>query len=215
MHRPTAVPRIPASASGVSTQRSTPKRSWRPAVARKTPPSLPTSSPMTRTDESRSISTWSASFTASTSRSSATEDPPKLLLVGVLRRRRIGVRMLEHEREIRWRLGLCLSDSRPHELERLRLDLLDERVREDAQAREVPRIPADALVVASLLDPVGVDVDRGIVCGRVRCRAVRQRLDERRAVAGTRAEHRVAGGLVHGQAVGPVAPNARNAVPDR
>src|SRR6266542_1652410 len=66
MARPTAVPRMPASASGVSTQRSGPKRSRSPAVARKTPPARPTSSPMTITVPSRSISPWRASLTAST-----------------------------------------------------------------------------------------------------------------------------------------------------
>src|ERR671931_1005348 len=80
MQRPTAEPRIPASASGVSTHRSGPKRSRRPAVARKTPPARPTSSPITSTDGSRSSSTWNASLIASTMLSSAiAEEPPQLL----------------------------------------------------------------------------------------------------------------------------------------
>ena len=70
MQSPTAVPMIPASASGVSTQRSAPNRSFRPAVTRNTPPSCPTSSPMTMTRGSRSSSTCSASLMASTSVSS-------------------------------------------------------------------------------------------------------------------------------------------------
>src|SRR5262245_39638704 len=40
---------MPDSASGESMTRSSPKSFWRPSVIRKTPPSLPTSSPMTRT----------------------------------------------------------------------------------------------------------------------------------------------------------------------
>src|SRR3954469_3771071 len=49
MASPTAVPRMPASASGVSTTRSSPKSFCRPSVIRKTPPSRPMSSPMSTT----------------------------------------------------------------------------------------------------------------------------------------------------------------------
>src|SRR5688500_14233019 len=56
---------IPASASGVSITRSAPNSSYRPLVARKTPPNLPTSSPRTTTFGSRRISVLSASRTAS------------------------------------------------------------------------------------------------------------------------------------------------------
>ncbi len=55
MARPTAVPRMPDSASGESITRSSPKSFCRPSVIRKTPPSLPTSSPMIRTLGSSSI----------------------------------------------------------------------------------------------------------------------------------------------------------------
>src|SRR6185503_81526 len=46
---------MPDSASGESMTRSSPKSFWRPSVIRKTPPSLPTSSPMTRTLGSSSM----------------------------------------------------------------------------------------------------------------------------------------------------------------
>src|SRR5215212_4982832 len=52
---PTAVPTMPDSASGLSMTRSSPKSFCRPSVIRKTPPSLPTSSPMIRTLGSSSI----------------------------------------------------------------------------------------------------------------------------------------------------------------
>src|SRR4051794_33253854 len=55
MARPTAVPRIPASASGVSTTRPSPKSFCSPSGIRKTPPSLPMSSPMSTTLASSSI----------------------------------------------------------------------------------------------------------------------------------------------------------------
>src|SRR6185312_645245 len=48
MARPTDMPRMPDSASGVSKTRSAPKRCCSPSVMRKTPPSWPTSSPSTR-----------------------------------------------------------------------------------------------------------------------------------------------------------------------
>src|SRR5262245_22569592 len=153
MHSPTAVPRIPASASGVSTHLSAPKRSWSPAVARKTPPSLPTSSPMTSTDSSRSISVWSASLTASTRRSSATEDPSQLRFLGEERRRRIGVRVLEDERGISRRLGLGRCDPGAHDLERLLPDLLGALLGQHADADEVALVPSDALRLPRLLDP--------------------------------------------------------------
>src|SRR6185369_13963984 len=61
---PIAVPMIPDSASGVSTQRSGPNSSCRPLVARNTPPKRPTSSPRTTTRASRRISKRRASLTA-------------------------------------------------------------------------------------------------------------------------------------------------------
>src|SRR6478736_10546204 len=121
MQRPTAVPRMPASASGVSTQRSGPKRSRRPAVARKTPPARPTSSPFTITSESRSSSTWKASLTASTRVSSA-KDPLQLGEIGLQRGGRVDVRMREDERRFGRRLGLGGRDAVPQHLGSLRAD---------------------------------------------------------------------------------------------
>src|SRR5690606_23585217 len=62
---PIAVPTIPHSDSGVSKQRSGPNSSCRPAVARNTPPRLPTSSPNTHTRSSLRISVRRPSVTAS------------------------------------------------------------------------------------------------------------------------------------------------------
>src|SRR5262249_10898147 len=55
-----------ASASGVSTTRLSPYFSTRPVVARKTPPSRPTSRPSSMTRSSRPISSSSALLIAST-----------------------------------------------------------------------------------------------------------------------------------------------------
>src|SRR5512142_2591189 len=130
MQSPTALPRIPASASGVSTQRFSPKRSRRPAVARKTPPARPTSSPMTMTLSSRSSSTWKPSLIASTMNSSAIP-----ALTHVRRRKDVGV--VEDELGIGLGLRLRRGDPLPHRLERLALDLLGGRVVEDAEPPEV------------------------------------------------------------------------------
>src|SRR5438552_3443806 len=150
MQSPTAAPSIPASASGVSTQRSGPKRSRSPAVARKTPPARPTSSPMTRTLSSRASSVCSASFTASTSVSSGMP----LLLLDHRRdaRRRIGVGMLEDKPRLGRRLRFRFRDSHPHRLFGLGADARNEAVVEHALLAE-PRLEApDALALALLLD---------------------------------------------------------------
>src|SRR5438876_2665973 len=157
MQRPTAVPRIPASASGVSTQRSGPNLSRSPAVARKTPPARPTSSPMTSTSSSRASSTWNASLIASTIESSA-KNPPQLVEIGRKRRGRIDERVLEQQRRIGRRLGLCRSDPLAHQLRRPRPDLLRGRVLEDAEPAQVALVAPDALALLLLLDAFEVDV---------------------------------------------------------
>src|ERR671925_1448477 len=151
MHSPTAVPMIPASASGVSTQRSGPKRSRSPAVARKTPPARPTSSPMTITSSSRASSTWKQSLIASTRVSSLTEHPPQLGEVGLERRGRIGQSVLEEEPRIGRRLRLRGRDPVAHGLLGLAPNGLGHLVREDARAPQVPLVAADALGLLLLL----------------------------------------------------------------
>src|SRR5690348_11574066 len=144
MQSPTALPRIPASASGVSTQRSGPKRSRRPAVARNTPPERPTSSPSTSTSASRSSSTCRQSLTASTSVSSA---KPALAQGG----RRVDVGVGEDELRVGRRLRLGGRDPGPQRLRRLGPDALRDRVREQPAPPEVALEAADALVPALLL----------------------------------------------------------------
>ncbi len=63
---PIPQPTKPLSVSGVSRIRSAPKRSYRPSVARKSPPTLPTSSPITNTSGSASSSSSRLSRTAAT-----------------------------------------------------------------------------------------------------------------------------------------------------
>src|SRR6187399_3048876 len=61
---PTAVPTMPDSARGESMTRSSPKSFCSPSVIRKTPPSLPTSSPMIRTFGSSSMALRSPMLSA-------------------------------------------------------------------------------------------------------------------------------------------------------
>src|SRR5213075_3107671 len=150
MQSPTAEPRIPASASGVSTQRSGPKRSRSPAVARKTPPARPTSSPITSTSASRSSSTWNASLIASTNVSSAIEHPPQLGEVVLEGGRRVDERMREHQRRVRRRLGLCGGDPLAHQVGGLRADSLGCLVREQAEPPQVRLVAAHALAALFL-----------------------------------------------------------------
>src|SRR4029453_12709848 len=141
MQSPTAAPSIPASASGVSTHRSGPKRSRSPADARKTPPARPTSSPITSTESSRSISVCSASLTASTSVSSA---KPSLPQPG----RRLDVRVFEDQLGVGRGVGPASRDPLAHCLRRLGLDALDRLVVEHAEPAQVALVPPDALARA-------------------------------------------------------------------
>src|SRR5258706_7663327 len=85
---PTEVPTMAASASGLSITRRLPKVRCRSSVTRKTPPSTPTSSPMTRTSGSRSISWRRARFRAFTMFSFAIALPGGRALAAHRRRRR-------------------------------------------------------------------------------------------------------------------------------
>src|SRR5437763_13070842 len=157
MQSPTAVPRMPASASGVSTQRSGPNLSRSPAVARKTPPARPTSSPSTSTLSSRSSSTWKQSLIASTMESSA-KDPSQLLEIGRERLRRIDEGVREQQLDVRRRLGLGRGDGRSHRVLRLGADRSGEVVVQDPRAAQVALEAADALARLLLLHPLEVDV---------------------------------------------------------
>src|ERR1700675_3616695 len=161
MQSPTAVRRRPASASGVSKQRSGPKRSRRPAVARKTPPARPTSSPMTITDESRSSSTWRQSLIASTMDRSA-KRPSPLVEAGAERRGRIGECIREQKRDIRRWFGLRRLDALAHRGRRLLLNRRGEIVVEDPPPPTATAEPSDALALPFLLDTLEIDVRTGI-----------------------------------------------------
>src|SRR5215831_18975298 len=176
MQSPTAAPRIPASASGVSTQRSGPKRSRSPAVARKTPPARPTSSPITSTSSSRASSVCSASLTASTSVSSAISE----------RGRRVDVGVVEEQLGIGGRLRLGGGDPVAKRLFRFRANGRGRLLAQHAGAAKELLVAADALVRTLRLDPCCVDVRARIVGGCMRSGPVVDGLDQRRPAAGAR-----------------------------
>src|SRR5476649_1281227 len=147
MHRPIAAPSIPASASGVSTQRFGPNRSSRPAVARKTPPARPTSSPITSTFPSRSSSVCSASLTASTRVSSAIAQI----------RRGIDVGVLEEERRIGGSLRFRRSDPCAHQVFRVAPHGGGVLVGEKAESLQEHFVAAKTLARALLLDARQID----------------------------------------------------------
>src|SRR6266481_3418654 len=136
---PTELPMMAASASGLSMTRLLPKRRCRSSVTRNTPPSTPTSSPMTSTSGSRSISWRRARFSALTmlrlgmtlprgrplaahgrrrrtrllARGGAVAQAPRQrVALGTQMRRHLGVRMVEHDQRVGGRHRLEAGDGR-------------------------------------------------------------------------------------------------------
>ena len=127
---------------------------------------------MTSTDSSRSSSTCSASFTASTIKRSAnvaSENPPQLRELRLERSGRVRVCVLEEQPDIR--LGLCLrrGDAGAQYAGGLVLDRLVELVPENAEPAQVALVAPEALVLLLLLDALEVDVRARVVGSRVRC----------------------------------------------
>ncbi len=218
MQRPTAAPRIPASESGVSTQRSAPNRSRRPAVARNTPPRRPTSSPSTMTVSSRASSTCRASLTASTSSSSRVATavaltavhPPELVEVACERGGWLGVRVGEDELRVAGGLVLGRLDAGAHRRERLLADGGGALVVEHAEPRQVALVDRDAVPLAARPRPAR---DRCRGSGRRRSHAAptgtsRPRRTSARRRARARADP-LAHRLVDREHVVPVDPDRR------
>src|SRR5262249_40285712 len=93
---PTHSPLINSSESGVSITRSEPKRCCRPAVARKTPPFTPTSSPSTTTFGFSSMARASARVIASTSVTSGIGAGLKLVALSQVHLWKLGIEVIEH-----------------------------------------------------------------------------------------------------------------------
>ncbi len=184
MASPIEAPTITASAVGVSTTRSAPKRCCRPSVARNTPPDLPTSSPSTITRSSRSISSPRAEQIASTMLNVGHRRAPSLEQLGPLggeARRILGPDVVEQQRRVGRPDRRHLGDGA--------VDLRGAPGRGcvfggvvPAPGGAHPGAEADQRVAglpAFLLG--GIDVARRVVGGGVGAEAIGHRLDQRRA----------------------------------
>src|SRR4051812_16557841 len=229
---PIAVPMMPASASGVSITRSAPNSSYRPLVARNTPPNLPTSSPSTTTRGSARIWVCSALRTAS-----------MMFMVGM---RSLLRTLAGSGRVLRLEVGALLAQVPRHVLvdvveqgpdRRRRHELRGVRGGLDLAVVALGQLGLPALAPQPEMAQVAAQAVQRILRGRVLpdleddgnhverrgpVRRVRvavdhggQRLDQRRAVAGPRALDRLAGDLPHRERIVAVDPHARHAVADR
>ncbi len=212
---PIPQPTKPLSESGVSRTRSAPKRSWRPSVARKIPPTLPMSSPMRITSWSASSSSSSASRTAATKPSVRSVSIGRLGMVLlrcerggeeiVVARVRVGERRLDRGLD----LALDVLLDRPEPL----VVQLAELPQEAFEARErILRLPlGDECGVAGvgqvrphrvLHAPEGLQLDerRAVAVARPRQRASDRVLDREQVVP----VHDLAGHPVAGSALGEI-----------
>src|SRR5204863_662150 len=89
-----------------------------------------------------------------------------------------------------------------------------ELVVQDSMPAQVGLVAPEALTALLLLDPCEVDVRAGVVRRGMRCSAVGDGLDERRARARPGAAGRVSRRVEDGEHVAAVDPYARNAVAD-
>src|SRR5205085_9952069 len=219
--RPTDVPMMPASASGVSTTRSAPKRSISPSVARKTPPLRPTSSPSTRTRSSSASATPSASLMASTRVrlgmrlllvAGRLHVRPQLAALGLQDGRRRAVDVVEYGFGRRHRLGQRGGDDAGHALAHLLLQRLLAYAVPLPLALQVGA-QADERVAFALPERqlVGWAVARGVVGRGVRADAVRQGLDQGGTSTGARALQRSVHLAIHRQHVVAVHQQPRDA----
>src|SRR5581483_1656173 len=215
---PTAVPTMPASASGLSTTRVAPNLRWRSSVTRNTPPSTPTSSPMTSTSGSRSISWSSARFRAFTMFSFAMVVSGRAWAgsgvrgTAAPRRRTAGRRPTAPGRGAppspraprparaaapRRRDRTSRADRPGERLEGLhragdlRVDALVEVGVQQVALLEVRAEAGEGVLALPRLHLFGRPVLRGVVRGRVHAQAIGDALDEGGPVAGARPVHRL------------------------
>src|SRR5271169_383037 len=164
---PTQSPLIRASDSGVSKTRSTPKRCCKPAVARKTPPLTPTSSPKTTTLGSSARARASAKLIASTSVTSGILVLDFLTLAGI-GARQSGIEMVEHG--FRWTRPDCqiTLDRRIYAFLAFMGDFLLLRLIPTHPADEISPQSGNRLLLPALLDFLRRAITRRIIsCGVV------------------------------------------------
>src|SRR6478752_1970385 len=169
---------MPDSASGESMTRSSPKSFCRPSVIRKTPPSLPTSSPITRTFGSSSMALRSpalrpfASVIFAISVSAFRLEGVEVrriagLLLGELGGL-LGVHVVEHVERPRLRERLAALTQVLAQPLGLDLDLVEEVLVGQPVAGEVGLHPLDRVLELPDLEVLRQPVAGGVVGGGVR-----------------------------------------------
>src|SRR5947199_781303 len=191
---PTHRPLISSSASGVSTTRSAPKRCCSPAVARKTPPFAPTSSPSTTTLSSSAMARPRARFTASTSVSSATGTLLQLSALRGVNLRQFRIEVVEHGRRTARRGRQIALDRGFHPLLTLRGELLFVRFAPKLPTDQIGAQPRDRFLLPACLDFFGRPVARRVVGRGVVAEPIGDGLDQARTLARARRRDGVGGG---------------------
>src|SRR5262245_4937213 len=215
-----------ASASGLSITRLEPNLRCRSSVTRNTPPSTPTSSPMTTMSSSRSISWSSARLRALTRFSLAMRLPSARALtahrggggivgglgrgagavlqsgrqlgtLGLEVRRARGVGVLEHAE----RIGRAQRLEALHRGGDLRVDRLGQSVVQKLLLLQVGAEARERVLLLPRLHFLGRAVLGRVVGGGVHAEAIGHALDQRGAVARARAVNRLLAGRVDGQDV--------------
>src|SRR5829696_587626 len=196
---PMAEPTIRLSASGVSMTLRGPNSSWSPCVTRKTPPALPTSSPITITVSSERISSASPSWMACSRFFSAM---PLTLRVDALQRL-LGVGVGRLFRVVA-RLGdLGLDRGR---------DLFLPPLVEEPVLHQVPLEAHDRVLLAPFLDLLALAIPAVVIVVGVGGHAVGLGLDQGRPVTPACPLHRLLGDLVDSEHVVSVHLVARKSV---
>src|SRR5271157_173574 len=188
---PTPTPMMDASARGESMIRFGPYLSYRPAVARKTPPRLPTSSPTMKTSGSRASSSSRARRMASIKVISGMTD-----LLGINGMQGILHRRVRRSRGVRYRL----IDHR----HRFPFQFFHLFPGQDLSGLQGTLGDQQGIVFLMLLDLLPGTVGAVVIVGGVRGQAVGTGLDQTRTLPGAGAAHRFLHSSMHLDHVRPI-----------
>src|SRR3954468_2566100 len=117
---------------------------------------------------------------------SSANTSPELVEIGAERSGRICIRIREQKLDVGRGLSFGGGDTRAPRVCSLGADRRREIVVEDPGPAQIALETPETLAAPLLFHPLQVDVRARVVGSRVRGRAIRQRLDERRALAGPR-----------------------------
>src|ERR671919_537193 len=217
--RPSETPAMAASARGVSNTRCSPNSAWRPSVMRKTPPSLPMSSPRISTRSSPANESRSARFSAWAIVTSAIAvllgEPENLVALPDQDGWQLGEDPPEQILDVAGRGALDAGPHRGGQVLPLRLGLEEHRLVGDPRRLQKHPEPLDGIELLPRLDVLLGAVSGGVVGGGVWPDPVGDGLDERGLVLGASPLHGLAGHPVHGEDIVPVDAHAGEAVPLR